>query len=488
MCGIFGWVKGKKCKATTQELYALTKGLAKASEVRGTDASGVGTYTQAGLSVKKKDVKGGELEFPKVFGKSLVGHTRATTQGSEKLNYNNHPFYPSNKKFVMAHNGVIYNDTELRVSEKLDKTLIETDSYIITQVLNKYGFKPDGMKKAMELLDGSFALPIATQTNDFYFVAGGNPIELFYSQEYDLYIYASTTKILFDGISEFIALYDKAKQIGYHVVKNVEELPTQEFTLFTATDGEVYKISRGVASRYVTFEYDEWKSFRYGGWNTKINKSEWTSKSLASTDIAESFYTIDNELVHTEMAGEYTVFYSIEKQDVLEHTIYNSHDFDISYLLYNGYNIEDVVEIADDVWSRVDYTVHRNPVVMEFAHKVGDYLFEESSAGTYRVTHIPTVTVTDGVRIDIPVSDKLAVDTILGQILCEQSHYLNSDKVPVSAYGIGIYFALAIGAKPITVHEGDVPAVIKTKGPVVSRGRAFKLQAIKAILKRGYAR
>ena len=62
----------------------------------------------------------------------ILGHTRMTTQGSEKVNHNNHPFISKVKghEFALAHNGVLYNDIELRMTERLPDTFIETDSFI----------------------------------------------------------------------------------------------------------------------------------------------------------------------------------------------------------------------------------------------------------------------------------------------------------------------------------------------------------------------
>ena len=58
-----------------------------------------------------------------------MGHTRFTTQGSEKQNYNNHPFYgQADKEFALAHNGVLYNDTVLRKAKSLPDTHIDNDS------------------------------------------------------------------------------------------------------------------------------------------------------------------------------------------------------------------------------------------------------------------------------------------------------------------------------------------------------------------------
>ena len=54
---------------------------------------------------------------------------------------NNHTFLGRTKDgyFAFAHNGVLYNDRNLKDSEGLPKTCIETDSYVSVQLLEKYG-------------------------------------------------------------------------------------------------------------------------------------------------------------------------------------------------------------------------------------------------------------------------------------------------------------------------------------------------------------
>ena len=68
-----------------------------------------------------------------------MGHTRMTTQGSEKRNYNNHPFLgqAGGQRFALAHNGVLHNDKTLRRSLKLPQTKIQTDSYTAVQLIEK---------------------------------------------------------------------------------------------------------------------------------------------------------------------------------------------------------------------------------------------------------------------------------------------------------------------------------------------------------------
>ena len=53
----------------------------------------------------------------------IMGHTRMTTQGNEKHNYNNHPFEgTAGIPFALAHNGVLYNDLTLRKDKNLPPT------------------------------------------------------------------------------------------------------------------------------------------------------------------------------------------------------------------------------------------------------------------------------------------------------------------------------------------------------------------------------
>ena len=82
--------------------------------------------------------------------KAVMGHTRMTTQGNEKFNYNNHPFYGhADVNFAFAHNGVLYNDKELKTEKHLPNTQIETDSYVAVQLLEQQGKLDFGSLKSM---------------------------------------------------------------------------------------------------------------------------------------------------------------------------------------------------------------------------------------------------------------------------------------------------------------------------------------------------
>jgi glutamine phosphoribosylpyrophosphate amidotransferase len=129
----------------------------------------------------------------------VMGHTRMTTQGNEKMNFNNHPFLGKVGKmeFALAHNGVLYNDASLRKSLKLPHTGIQTDSYIAVQLLEKERTIDFASLRYMaEQVNGSFAFTVLDAQNNLYFVKGDNPLCIYRYKKTGLLIYASTSEIL----------------------------------------------------------------------------------------------------------------------------------------------------------------------------------------------------------------------------------------------------------------------------------------------------
>ena len=219
MCAIFGFLDyGKKVSAST--LKRLLRALSVAAESRGTDATGI-SYVNNGNIVTFKKAKPAhkvKLYFPKGTT-AVIGHTRFTTQGSEKNNYNNHPFEgkTDSHNFSLAHNGVLYNDRELRKKRNLPDTEIETDTYIAVQLLEKDNMVDcNSIKSMAEAVTGSFVFTILRNDNPLFLVKGDNPISLLHFTELGLYIYASTTEILnaamkavkFAGVGEEVPVND----------------------------------------------------------------------------------------------------------------------------------------------------------------------------------------------------------------------------------------------------------------------------------------
>ena len=150
--------------------------------------------------VRKRPVPGHAFPLQIPYNAVVVmGHTRLTTQGSEKKNYNNHPFLaPAGAgSFALAHNGVIRNDRLLRTQEQLPATKIETDSYIAVQLLTRSGeVSMDSLRDMAERLEGSFSFTVLDDQNNLYFVKGDSPLCLYHYQTSGVYLYASTKQIL----------------------------------------------------------------------------------------------------------------------------------------------------------------------------------------------------------------------------------------------------------------------------------------------------
>lgn len=215
MCAVFGFLDYKS-KISNTILKKLIQNLSIAAEVRGTDATGI-SYVNHGKVVTFKKAKPAhkmKLYFPRNT-RAVVGHTRMTTQGSEKCNYNNHPFNGrcGTETFALAHNGMLYNDAELKTKYRLSKTPIETDSYVAVQLLEQEKqLHTESIKKMAELVNGSFVFTILRNDNTLFLVKGNNPLTLYHFPKIGIYVYASTKSIL-DNVLQQVNLSDKCCEI-----------------------------------------------------------------------------------------------------------------------------------------------------------------------------------------------------------------------------------------------------------------------------------
>ncbi|MDD6084376.1 MAG: class II glutamine amidotransferase [Oscillospiraceae bacterium] len=170
MCALFGWLDYKN-KVPQKVLKKLTQTLANAAEERGTDASGIAYVKDGKITIFKRPKPAHKIRFNTSNGtKAVMGHTRMTTQGNEKFNYNNHPFYGhSDVDFAFAHNGVLHNDKELRKEKHLPNVKIETDSYVAVQLIKQHGkLNFDSLKNIAELVQGSFCFTVLDEKNNLY--------------------------------------------------------------------------------------------------------------------------------------------------------------------------------------------------------------------------------------------------------------------------------------------------------------------------------
>lgn len=199
MCCLFGFVDYAGSLSVKQR-NRLIRELSIAAEARGTDATGVAYNTSRGLQIYKRPLAAHRLHLRiPAEARAVMGHTRMTTQGSAKKNYNNHPFFGcvKRKSFALAHNGVLWNDRGLRHTKHLPKTKIQTDSYVAVQLLEQQkALDFDSLAKMAEQVEGSFSFAVLDEQDALWIVKGDNPLTIVHFPAVGVYVYASTAEIL----------------------------------------------------------------------------------------------------------------------------------------------------------------------------------------------------------------------------------------------------------------------------------------------------
>ena len=299
MCALFGWLDYKGI-VSDKLLKKLTQALANAAEERGTDASGIAYVKSGKVTIYKRPKPAHKIRFNVPNGtRAVMGHTRMTTQGNEKFNYNNHPFYGhADVNFAFAHNGVLYNDKELKIEKHLPQTQIETDSYVAVQLLEqqcKLDF--DSLKNMAELVQGSFCFTALDEDNTLYIIKGSNPMCLLHFAELGLYIYASTESIMKKAL----------QKSGFH---------KYPFEVLHVKEGTILKIDHYGFLSGSTFEVQE--NFRFSKW------ADWYD------ELEGEYYTQQEELL-LEMCS----CYGVTEEDIL-------------LLLDYGYSADEIEEMLCD--------------------------------------------------------------------------------------------------------------------------------------------
>ena len=218
MCGLFGF--STYGTSPIRDVAKLVNALAQESAVRGIDATGIAYCRDGRIQVQKEAVSAYKLNFkPPQTVRALIGHTRHSTQGSEKKNYNNHPFTgkAGGTRFALAHNGVLTNDETLKVQYHLPQSKIETDSYVAVQLItNQQVLNFHALRHMAETVRGSFSFSMLDDRDNLYLVKGDSPLSVLHFPKEKLYVYASTDEILYRALIEtplFEAIKDKAYEV-----------------------------------------------------------------------------------------------------------------------------------------------------------------------------------------------------------------------------------------------------------------------------------
>ena len=308
MCGLFGFTHYGNNEI--KNLQELTNALAVESAVRGTDATGVAYNNDGKLNIVKDAKSAYALDFKHADSiKVLIGHTRHSTQGSEKQNRNNHPFlgFSKNTRFALAHNGVLINDAELKEKYRLPKSKIETDSYVAVQLLEHQNRLDETSIKFMaEAVNGSFSFSILDHRDNLYLVKGDSPLHILHFPKLNMYVYASTECILWKALVD-TNLFDELNAGRY------EQVPI--------SCGDILKIASDGKLSFSKFEY---RDYNYG----RMHPCYWWDYGFSDKGISK---TEKNTYI----------------QDLKIFARYNGYDdSDVDALLAEGFSLEEIEEMV----------------------------------------------------------------------------------------------------------------------------------------------
>lgn len=308
MCALFGWLDYKHI-VPYKVLKKLTQALANAAEERGTDAAGISYIKDGRVTIYKRPKPAHKIRFNAPDGtKTIMGHTRLTTQGNQKFNQNNHPFPGhADRDFAFAHNGVLYNDEALRKEKHLPITHIETDSYVAVQLIEqqkKLDF--DSLKNMAETVQGNFTFTALDEDNSLYIIKGSNPMCLLHFEVLGLYVYASTESIMKNAL----------KKVG------MQNFP---YTKIETVHGDIIRIdNNGIISRS---EFEGKEDFIY------------TSFMRYYDDWEDNYYT-----QHEQLLMEMCNCYGVDEDDVMLLLDYGYDASEIEDMLIDYNLIHDTVK------------------------------------------------------------------------------------------------------------------------------------------------
>jgi glucosamine 6-phosphate synthetase-like amidotransferase/phosphosugar isomerase protein len=254
-----------------------------------------------------------------------MGHTRLATQGDRKQNYNNHPFAGhADKEFAFAHNGVLWNDKDLRKDGTIPNSYIDTDSYIGVQLIEKQGkLDFESLQYMAETVEGNFTFTVLDQYNSLYIVKGSNPMYLLHFETIGLYVYASTETIMKKAL----------KQLGLHKFES-KRINTDE--------GDILRIDR----------------------NGKITRSQFEPRIYRSKYM--SWYDFDC-----------SSYYSIHEEILLEYCgCYGVDSTDVELLLDYGYTCDEIEEML------VDHSLLRE-ALRDVKYMYGEDIYENCYGGSF---------------------------------------------------------------------------------------------------------
>lgn len=194
MCGIFAYIGDAQDAANIIQI-----GL-KRLEYRGYDSWGIAVLDKKNINVVKEVGAVGDLKTVLKLPQASIGigHTRWATHGGVTQN-NAHPHFSSNKKFVLAQNGIVENYESLKKTllKKGYKFYTQTDTEVIVRLIEfELKSKRDlfhAMASAFKQLSGRNTIIILTDNGTILAARNGSPLVIGINKKTrDLYISSDT--------------------------------------------------------------------------------------------------------------------------------------------------------------------------------------------------------------------------------------------------------------------------------------------------------
>lgn len=163
MCGIWGAVG-----FSDEETGWRLRQIGDLTETRGRDSWGISIVTRDGIADDRGRGRFSASDHSFNLGSTrwytALGNLRAeptTEYVAKKRLCDIQPFECG--PWIVAHNGTIANDKELRAKHDLSEPVTPIDSFVIAQLLNRYatGFAPRRVETLLNKLVGSYALALA---------------------------------------------------------------------------------------------------------------------------------------------------------------------------------------------------------------------------------------------------------------------------------------------------------------------------------------
>ena len=256
MCGIVGYIGKDKC--IPKIIYGL-----ESLEYRGYDSAGIAYKKGNKIIIEKEQGRISNLtESLKMDEETYlgIGHTRWATHGKPSKE-NSHPH--SSNEITLVHNGIIENYEELKAQLPGYKFKSETDTEVVSALIDKLYKEEKGMLKVLnslkDYLKGSYALGILVNgedklyairhdspliigvSEDGNFIASDVPAILKYTNMYylllndeyavltedDILIYNAEGKLESKNLLTFEGSPDAAMKNGYEhfMLKEIHEQP-----------------------------------------------------------------------------------------------------------------------------------------------------------------------------------------------------------------------------------------------------------------------